>query len=94
MESFRIEKKDIYTIEVNDNGDKIEFDLADIGLPFKCAKALEEIDKIKQNTKMREIVIKKQQDSKGKYMSKNEEETLKLWQQKIKKTKSQKQSNN
>ena len=46
MNSFRIEKKDIYTIEVNDNKDFIEFDLADIGLPFKCAKALEEIDKI------------------------------------------------
>ena len=46
MNSIRIEKKDIYTIEVNDNGDTIEFDLVDIELPFKCDRALSEINRI------------------------------------------------
>jgi hypothetical protein len=81
MEKLRVEKKDIYTIEVNDKGETIEFDLADISLSFKCIKALEEIDKIKQNAKMREIAISKKEDVEGKYMSKKEEEILKVWQE-------------
>ena len=46
MESLRIERKDIYTIEVNDKGETIEFDLVDVELPFKCEKAWAEYDKI------------------------------------------------
>lgn len=80
MEKLRVEKKDIYVIEVNDKGETIEFDLADIGLSFKCSKALEEIDKITNDAKMKEIVINKKEEVKGKYMSKKEEEKMKLWQ--------------
>lgn len=76
---LRIEKKDIYTIEVNDNGDTIEFDLADIELPFKCERALFTIEKLRKefNTKMQ--IISKKQDfkKKGEYMSNNEKEYLK-----------------
>jgi len=43
---IKIENKDIYKIEVNDNGDYIEFDLSDISLPFKCYESLEELNKI------------------------------------------------
>lgn len=80
MEKLRVEKKDIYVIEVNDEKETIEFDLADIGLSFKCAKALDEIDKIKQGAKMGEIAINNKEKVKGKYMTRNEEEILKLWQ--------------
>ena len=34
MNKLRVENKNIYTIEVNDNGDTIEFDIGDIELPF------------------------------------------------------------
>ena len=79
MEKIRVEKKNIYTIEVNDNGDTIEFDLADIGLHFKLLKALKEIDRIQEYMKNEITIINKRQDVKGKYISKNEEDTLRLW---------------
>lgn len=79
MEKIRVEKKNIYTIEVNDNGDTIEFDLADIGLNFKLLKALKEIDRIQNYMKNELTIINKRQDVKGKYISKNEEDTLRLW---------------
>ncbi|MBO7079516.1 MAG: hypothetical protein J6W64_06880 [Bacilli bacterium] len=46
MESLRIKNNDVYRIEVNDNGEYIEFDLRDIGLKAKCYQALDDIDKI------------------------------------------------
>lgn len=46
MNSLRIEKKDVYKIEVNDAGEYIEFDLSDIGLQVKCFQALETVDKL------------------------------------------------
>lgn len=46
MENLRIKNKDIYKIQVNDNGDYIEFDLNDIGLKIKCYESLERIEKI------------------------------------------------
>ena len=80
MEKLRVEKKNIYTIEVNDNGDTIEFDLADIiGLKFKLLKTLNEIDRIIDYAKKEEIIINKRQDVKGKYISKNEEDILRMW---------------
>lgn len=79
MNSLRVEKKDIYQIEVNDNGEYIEFDLADINLSFKCMEALENIEKIKKNALMQETIIKKKQDVKDKYISRNQKELLKLW---------------
>ena len=79
MEKIRVEKKNIYTIEVNDNGDTIEFDLEDIGLNFKLLKALKEVDRIKDYMKKEVSIIDKRQDVKGKYISKNEEDLLRLW---------------
>jgi len=79
MEKIRVEKKNIYTIEVNDNGDTIEFDLEDIGLNFKLLRALREIDRIQEYMKNEITIIQKRQDVKGKYISKNEEDILRLW---------------
>ena len=38
-EKLRIQRKDIYEIEVNDNGDIISFALGDIELPFRLSEA-------------------------------------------------------
>lgn len=75
MESLRIEKKDIYTIEVNDNGDTIEFDLVNVELPFKCERAWAEVDRISKELQAQLVIINKQEDAKqkGKLMTKNEE---------------------
>lgn len=48
MSGIRIQNKDIYRIEVNDNGDCIEFDLNDIGLRSKCITALNMVDEIQK----------------------------------------------
>ena len=75
MESLRIERKDIYTIEVNDNGETIEFDLVDIELPFKCDRAFREVSRIEKELKAKLVIINKQQDHKLKdsTMTANEE---------------------
>ena len=64
MNSIRIEKKDIYTIEVNDLGETIEFDLVDIELPFKCERALAEVNRIYRELKAKLVIIEKKEDHK------------------------------
>ena len=78
MNSIRIEKKDIYTIEVNDNGDTIEFDLVDIELPFKCDRALSEVNRIYRELKAKLLIIEKKEDHKlsGEIMTANEKARL------------------
>ena len=78
MNSIRIEKKDIYTIEVNDNGDTIEFDLVDIELPFKCDRALSEVNRIYRDLKAKLVIIEKQEDHRleGEIMTANEKARL------------------
>ena len=46
MENLRIKKNNIYTIEVNDEGETIEFDLEDISLRAKLFQALDKIKEI------------------------------------------------
>ena len=78
MESLRIERKDIYTIEVNDQGETIEFDLVDIELPFKCERAWAEVNRISKELQAQLVIISKQQDHKqaGKVMTANEEAVI------------------
>ena len=75
MESIRIARKDIYTIEVNDNGETIEFDLVDIELPFKCERAMSEVRRISNDLNAKLVIIRKKQDHKvdGQLMTANEE---------------------
>lgn len=47
MEKLRVEKENVYKIEVNDKGEYIEFDLLDIELPIKLINASEELEKQK-----------------------------------------------
>ena len=81
MNKLRVEKKNIYTIEVNDNGDTIEFYLGDIELPFKLQRAYDGIKAAQTQLRGKIAIIEKQQDRKDKkhFWSKNEEDTLKAW---------------
>ena len=78
MNSIRVAKKDIYTIEVNDMGETIEFDLVDIELPFKCERALAEVNRIYKDLKAKLVIIEKQEDHKldGELMTANEKAKL------------------
>ena len=81
MESLRIERKDIYTIEVNDKGETIEFDLVDIELPIKSERAWAEVNKISKELQAQLVIINKQEDTKqkDKLMTTNEEKTLEAY---------------
>ena len=81
MESIRIERKDIYTIEVNDKGETIEFDLVDIELPIKCEKAWAEVNSIAKELQAQLVIISKQEDTKrdGRLMTKKEEMTVEVY---------------
>lgn len=81
MEQLRIQRKDVYEIQVNDEGDTIKFNLGDLELPFKLEKAANDITKIQNDLKSRLVVIDKQKDSKGKHdlMSKNQRDKLNAW---------------
>ena len=78
MESLRIERKDIYTIEVNDKGETIEFDLVDVELPFKCERAWAEVNRISKELQAQLVIINKQEDvkQKDKLLTLKEEKTL------------------
>ena len=78
MNSIRIEKKDIYTIEVNDLGETIEFDLVDIELPFKWERALAEVNRIYRDLQAKLVIIEKREDHKlsGEIMTANEKAKL------------------
>lgn len=82
MNQLRIDRGDsIYKIEVNDKGETIEFDLADIELPFKLQRAYDGIQRIQNELQGKLTVLEKQKDKKtdGHLYSKLEEERLKAW---------------
>lgn len=79
MNKLRIEKKNIYTIEVNDNGDTIEFDLEDIELPLKLNEAFMSVDRITNSLKQKEIAISKKEVIKKGIMTNVEEERIKAY---------------
>lgn len=86
MNSIRIEKKDIYTIEVNDNGDTIEFDLLDIELPFKCDRALNGVNQAYKDLQAKLVIIDKKEDHQipGEYMTAKEKATLEAYREAFK----------
>ncbi len=57
MDKLNLPKRETYKLEVNDNGDYIEFDLTDLNLPFKVQKASNNMRKIikEYNSKIRNI---------------------------------------
>lgn len=78
MEKLRIEKRDIYTIEVNDNGETIEFDLLDIELPYKLERAYKRVNEVSKDLKGKLIIIEKKADKmkKGSLLSSHEQAIL------------------
>lgn len=77
---LRVKFDNLYTIEVNDKGETIEFNLEDVELPLKMQYALEKIEKIKQYTEAQEMIISKQSDAQPKYgLSKNKKARLELY---------------
>lgn len=73
-EKLRIQRKDIYEIEVNDNGDTLVFAMGDLSLPFRLNEAYEEISRIQERLQQKITVINKQQDHRDKNsaMTKNQ----------------------
>lgn len=85
VSSITVKKKNVYTIKIMDEngkytGNKLEFKLDDVDLMLKLEKAAEEVDKIKNNIKMQQVIISKRQDVPGKYvLSKNEQDLYNLY---------------
>lgn len=78
MESIRVRNKDTYKIEVNDNGDFIEFDLTDIELPFRLERAQKMAKDAQTWLKAQQVIIDKKKDvaKKGDLMTAKERAIL------------------
>lgn len=76
MNSLRIKKDNIYRIEVNDDGEYIEFDLEDTSLNIKYYNALEEINSLIEKVKQKEDKLNKKKADVIEYL-KLEEDTFK-----------------
>ena len=65
-EKLRIQRKDLYVIEVNDDGETLTFAMGDVMLPVNLNAAYEEINRIQDRLKQKIAVINKQKDFKRK----------------------------
>lgn len=81
--TIRLNKDNVLrlSIETNDGkktGEYLEFDLEDIGLPFRYEELLEKDKKNKQNLRNKILIIDKKQDftKKGQILSNNEKEKM------------------
>lgn len=81
VNSIRVKSKDAYIIEVNDNGDTIEFDITDIELPFKLERAKQKAADATKWLKGQQVIIAKKQDTakKGDIMTVKERATLEAY---------------
>lgn len=64
MNSIRVKNKNVYEIEVNDNGDIIQFDLTDVGLPFALDRSYKMIRDAEQWLAQQKLIIGKKSDTK------------------------------
>ena len=81
MESIRVKSKNTYAIEVNDQGECIEFDLTDIELPFRLEAAKKAVHDAGSWLKGQLAVIAKKQDTakKGDLLSAKERANLEAY---------------
>lgn len=81
VNSIRVRNKDAYIIEVNDNGDTIEFDITDIELPFRLERAQHKVQDAQKWLKGQQVIISKKQDTakKGDLMTVKERATLEAY---------------
>lgn len=61
---IRIQNKNQYVIEVNDNGDTISFNVDDPALPLKFDNAMMRLNNVQQKLKAEEQIIRKKEDKK------------------------------
>lgn len=60
MSGIRVKSKDLFRIEVNDDGEYIEFNLNDVSLNFKCYEAIDMVNKIiKEATNKEKTLLEK-----------------------------------
>ena len=87
MNSIRVKNKDVYIIEVNDNGDTIEFDITDIELTFKLERALKKAQEARKWLQAQQVIISKKQDTakKGDIMTTKERAILEAYRECFKK---------
>lgn len=71
-------RKGLIEIEVNDKGETITFDPADIELPFKFNDAYLEVEKVRKQWKAKEAVIKKKKPQQHGLVTTVDEEYRKL----------------
>lgn len=67
MEKLRV-NKDVYRIEVNDNGEYIEFDLLDIDLPMKLMNGVESLKKEERIYRQKSNALRNQYKDKELYV--------------------------
>lgn len=74
MEKIRVIPKNLYIIEVNDNGDTIEFDMDDLELVFKLERAYKAVKEAQKELKVEMLIIEKKKDTikKDEMLSANE----------------------
>ena len=80
MSGIRVEKKDLFRIEVNDNSEYIEFDLSDVSLNFRCYEAIDKVNNIikKATEKEKELINKIIEEDIEDYDTPNKREYAKL----------------
>lgn len=83
MNQIRIKRKeeDLYRINISDDGKEIVFDLADIGLPFKCERAFQKVERNKQVAQGKAVALERKVVSKktGQLLSELEKEILTIY---------------
>ncbi len=76
MNNLRVKKDNIYRIEVNDDGEYIEFDLQDVSLNIKYYNALEEINSLMEETNKKQKELNERKAETIEYL-KLEDDTFK-----------------
>ncbi len=76
MNNLRVKKDNIYRIEVNDDGEYIEFDLQDVSLNIKYYNALEEINSLMEETNKKQKELNERKAEAIEYL-KLEDDTFK-----------------
>lgn len=78
MNSFRIKSETLYVIEVNDDGDTVEFDTTDVSFLERREKAFRQLNKLDQELQAKKLLVDKIGDEMvNKYISKKEQEVVK-----------------
>ena len=76
MEQLRIQRNNLYIIEVNDEGDTITIDIEDVELPLKYQRMMEKIQKLQQQVKGKTYIQDKNKKDGDFVFNKKEVESL------------------